>query len=249
LGYFPPGRVKKGKYDAGFRCHVPSPDRVEAKGCRSSVCLAQEALDTLSIASSGGPEVFQSLLGDDQLLHLALRQLLLLGRQSGLLIPQPDLPGIRIELACQDLGTGILQSFLLPLEVGLTTVEAGLAGAHGLGLTPEGDVVQLFPLLQQPLQLFHLLRPLVDLACMHSKVLLLLDDSTDSGLGRCVQLLRISKGPLGVGVTLGNGLNLQVETMLSGSCHRPLRHCCPLEHACPQLEAPMLVSKILTFTV
>jgi hypothetical protein len=72
LGYFLPCRVKKGKYDAGFRCRVPSPDRVEAKGHQSSVCLAQEALDTLFVASSGGPEVFQSVLGHDQLLHLHL---------------------------------------------------------------------------------------------------------------------------------------------------------------------------------
>jgi hypothetical protein len=46
---------------------------------------------------------------------------------------------------------GVLQSFLLPLEVGLTAVEAGLTGAQGLELTPEGDFVQLLPLLQQPL--------------------------------------------------------------------------------------------------
>jgi hypothetical protein len=79
LGYFPLCRVQKGKYDAGFRCHIPSPDRVEAKGCQSSVCLAQEAPNTLSVASSEGSEVFQSLLGNDQFLHLPLRQLPLSG--------------------------------------------------------------------------------------------------------------------------------------------------------------------------
>jgi hypothetical protein len=61
-----------GKYDVGFRCHIPSPDRAEAKGHQSSVCLAQEAPDTLFVASSGGTEVLQSLLGDDQLLHMPL---------------------------------------------------------------------------------------------------------------------------------------------------------------------------------
>jgi hypothetical protein len=141
-------------------------------------------------------------LGDGQLLHLALRLLLLPGHQSGLLVPQPGLPTIRIELTGQDLGTGVLQSFLLPLEVGLTTVEAGLAGAQDLELTTEGDVVQLIPLLQLPLsllkqslQLFHLPHSLVDLACTHSKVLLLLDDGAGPGLDRCVQLLRIGKAP------------------------------------------------------
>jgi hypothetical protein len=100
----------------------------------------------LSITISGGPEVIQALLGDDQLLHL-----LLLGRQSGLLIPQPGISGIRVELTGQDLGMGVLQSFLLPLEVSLTAIEPGLAGAQGLELSSEGDVVQLLPLLQQPL--------------------------------------------------------------------------------------------------
>jgi hypothetical protein len=68
-----------------------------------------------------------------------------------LLVPQPGIPGFRVKLTGQDLGTGVLQSFLHPLKVGLTTVEAGLMGAQGLELTPEGDVVQLLPLLQQPL--------------------------------------------------------------------------------------------------
>jgi hypothetical protein len=61
-------------------------------------------------------------------------------------------------------------------------VEAGLAGAQGFELTSEGDVIQLFPLLQQPLHLFHRSRPLVDLASMHGKVLLLLDDNAGLGL-------------------------------------------------------------------
>jgi hypothetical protein len=73
------------------RCRLqvscPLPDRAEAKGCQSSVCLVQEAPDTLSITSPGGLEVLQSLLGNDQLLHLSLRQLLLSGRQSCLLVP------------------------------------------------------------------------------------------------------------------------------------------------------------------
>jgi hypothetical protein len=149
----------------------------------------------------------------------------------------------------QDLGTGVLQSFLLPPEVGPTMVEAGLVGAQGFELASEGDVIQLFPLLQQPLHLFHRSRLLVDLASVHSKVLLLLDDDTGLGLDRCVQLLRIDKGLLGVGVTLGDGLHLQVETMLPGPRCHPLGHYRPLEHACPQLEALALVSNILTFAV
>jgi hypothetical protein len=103
---------------------------------------------------------------------------------------------------------GVLQSFLLPLKVSLMTIKAGLMGAQGLELVPKGDIVQLLPLLQQPLRLFHLLRPLVDLACAHSKFLLLLHDGTGLGLGRDVQLPHISRGPLGVGITLGNGLHL-----------------------------------------
>jgi hypothetical protein len=51
------------------------------------------------------------------------------------------LPGIRIELTGQDLGTNVLQSLLLSLEVGLTAIEAGLTGAQDLELSPEGDVV------------------------------------------------------------------------------------------------------------
>jgi hypothetical protein len=60
---------------------------------------------------------------------MTLHQLPLLGRQLGLLIPQPGISGTSVELTCQDLGTGVLQSFLLPLEVGLTAVEVRLAGA------------------------------------------------------------------------------------------------------------------------
>jgi hypothetical protein len=184
----------------------------------------------------------QTLLGDGQLLHLPLPS-----HQLSLLVSQPDIPSIHVELTGQDLGTDVLQSLLLSLKVGITTVEAGLAGAQGLKLSPEGDVVQLLPLLQQPLQLFHLLLPLVDLACTHSKLLLLLGDGAGPSLGRCVQLPRIGKGPLRVGVALGDGLHLQVETMLPGLRRRPLRHRRPLEHACPQLEAAALVSKVLTF--
>jgi hypothetical protein len=153
-------------------------------------------------------EVLQSLLGDSQLLHLPLCQLSLSGHQSGLLVPQISLPAIRIELAGQNLGTGVLYSFSLPLEVGLTTVETDLAGAQDLELTAEGDVIQLFPLLQLPLQFLHLPRPLVDLVSAHDKVLLLLDDGAGLCLGRCVQLLCIGKGPLGVRVALGYGLHL-----------------------------------------
>jgi hypothetical protein len=93
----------------------------------------------LSVTSSGGLEVLQSLLGDGQLLHLVLRQLPLSGHQYSLLVPQPGLLAIRVKLTDQDLSTGVLQSFSLPLEVGLTTVEAGLAGTQDLELTAEGD--------------------------------------------------------------------------------------------------------------
>jgi hypothetical protein len=95
--------------------------------------------------------VFQALLGDDQLLHLPLHQLPLPGRQLSLLVSQPGIPDIRVELAGQDLGTDVLQSLLLSLEVGLMAVEASLAGAQGLKISSEGDVIQLRPLLQQPL--------------------------------------------------------------------------------------------------
>jgi hypothetical protein len=145
--------------------------------------LAQEAADTLSITSSGGPEVFQTLQGDDQLLHLLLHQLPLSGSQLSLMVSQLGISGIRVELTGQDLGTDILQSLLLSLEVSLMAVEPGLAGDMDLKLSLEGDVVQLLPLLHQPLQLFHLLLLLVDLACTRSKLLLLLRDGTGLSLG------------------------------------------------------------------
>jgi hypothetical protein len=69
-------------------------------------------------------------MGDDQLLHLPLCQWPLPGRQSGLLVPQTGLPTIGVELAGQDLGTSILQSFPLLFWVGLTTLEAGLVDAQ-----------------------------------------------------------------------------------------------------------------------
>jgi hypothetical protein len=62
----------------------------------------------MSVASSGGSEVFQALLGDDQLLHLPLHQPPLLSRQLSLLVSQPGILGIRIELTGQDLGTDVL---------------------------------------------------------------------------------------------------------------------------------------------
>jgi hypothetical protein len=228
-GYLPPGRIKKGKYDVGIRSRVPSSDRVEAEGCQSSICLTQEAPDTLPVASLGGLEVLQSLSGDGQLLHLVLRQLPLPGSQPGLLVPPPCLPTIRVELAGQDLGTGVLQSFPLLLEVGLKAVDAGLAGAPGLKLAAEGDVVQLLSLLQLPLQLLHLPRLLVDLACTHSMVFLLLDD--------------------GASHASGDGLHLQVEAMLPSPHRRPLGHRHPPEHVCPQLEALALINEVPTFAV
>jgi hypothetical protein len=141
-------------------------------------------------------------------MHLPLHQLPLPGHQLNLLVSQPSIPGIHVELTGQDLGTDILQSLLFSLKVSLATVEAGLAGAPGLELSPEGDVVQLLPLLQQPLQLFHLLLPLVDLACTRSKLLLLLGDGAGPSLVQCVELPRIGKGPPRVGVTLGDGLHM-----------------------------------------
>jgi hypothetical protein len=87
---------------------IPSSDRAEAEGHQSSICLAQDAPDMLSVTSSGGLEVFQALLGDDQLLHLPLHQLLLPGHQLNLLVPQPGILGIRIELTGQDLRTSVL---------------------------------------------------------------------------------------------------------------------------------------------
>jgi hypothetical protein len=54
-----------------------------------------------------------------------------------LLVSQPSIPGIRVEV----------QSLLLSLEVGFTAVKAGLTGAQDLKLSPEGDVIQLLPLM------------------------------------------------------------------------------------------------------
>jgi hypothetical protein len=73
------------------------------------------------------------------------------------------------------------------------TLKVGLTGAQDLELMAEGDVVQLFLLLQLPLpllqlplsllqQLLHLPRPLVDLACAQDEVLLLLDNGASPGL-------------------------------------------------------------------
>jgi hypothetical protein len=101
----------------------------------------------------------------------------------------------------QDLDTGVLQTFTLPVKLGLTSVEAGLAGTQSLELAAERDLVQLLLLQQPPLQLFHLSRPLVDLVRARGKILLLLDDDGDAGLGRSLQLLRIGECAPGVGVT------------------------------------------------
>jgi hypothetical protein len=129
-------------------------------------------------------EILQSLLGDDQLLHLSLPC-----HQSDLLVPHTGLPTISVELPGQDIGVGVLQSFSLLVEVGLMTLKSGLVGAEDLEVVTECDVVQLFPLqqpplpLQQlPLQLFHIPCPLVDLACVHGEVIILLDDDTGPGL-------------------------------------------------------------------
>jgi hypothetical protein len=113
-------------------------------------------------------------------------------------------------------------------------------GAQDLELVAEGDVIQLLlllqlplSLLQLPLQLLHLPHQLVDLSCTHGEVPLLLDDSAGPSLSRCVQLLCIGKGPLGVGVTLGDGPHLQVKAMQPCPGCRPLRDSHPLEHAGP----------------
>jgi hypothetical protein len=201
LGYLCPGRIKERDHDAAFWGRVPSPDRAEAEGGQDNIRLAQEAPHTLCLTSTRRLEILQPLSGDGQVLHLPLHQLPLQCRQSSLLVPQTGLLGFSVELADQDLGTGVLQTFTLPVKLGLATVEAGLAGTQSLKLATERDIVQLLPLQQLPLQLFHLTRPLVDLACAHGKVLLLLDDDVGPGLGRSVQLLRIGECVPGVGVT------------------------------------------------
>ncbi len=63
-------------------------------------------------------------------------------------------------------------------------VEGGLTGAQDLKLVMEHVVIQLLLLQQSPLQLLHISRPLVDLACVRDKVLLLLDDGAGPGLGK-----------------------------------------------------------------
>jgi hypothetical protein len=102
------------------------------------------------------------------------------------MVPQTSLPGVSIELMSQDLDTGVLQTFTLPVKLGLASVEAGLTGTQSLKLTAERDPVQLLPFQQSPLQLFHLSRPQVDLARTRGEILLLLDDDGDAGLGRGV---------------------------------------------------------------
>jgi hypothetical protein len=146
LGYLSPDRVKKREHDASLWCCVPVPNRAKAKGRQNSIYLAQETSDTLRYSSTRCLEILQTLLGDGQLLHLSLCQLPLLHRQSGLLVPQTGLLTIGVKLIGQDLGVGFLQSFPLPVEVGLTMLECGLAGAQDLELTTERDVVQLFPI-------------------------------------------------------------------------------------------------------
>jgi hypothetical protein len=194
-------------------------------------------------------EILQPLPGDGQLLHLPLRQLPLPCRQSSLLVPQTSLPGVSIKLASQDLDTGVLQTFMLPVKLGLAPVEAGLTGTQSLELAVERDLIQLLTLQQPPLQLFHLARPLVDLACAHGKILLLLDDDGGAGLGRSVQLLRIGECAPGVGVAQFNGLCLQVEATLTPPRLRPLGSRGLLEHGGPQLEALALVDEIPVFPV
>jgi hypothetical protein len=56
---------------------------------------------------------------------------------------------------------GVLQRFLLSVEVGLTTLKPGLVGALDLELATKGDVVQLFPLQQLSLLLLQLPLPLM----------------------------------------------------------------------------------------
>jgi hypothetical protein len=247
LGYLCPGRIKERDHDTAFWGRVLGPDRAEAEGGQDGIRLAQEAPDTLWITSTRHLEILQPLPSDDQLLHLPLRQLSLLCCQSSLPAPQTSLPGVSVELASQDLDTGVLQTFTLPVKLGLASVEAGLAGTQSLELAAERDLVQLLRIQQLPLQLFHLSCPLVDLACARGKVLLLLDDDGGPGLGRSVQLLRIGECAPGVGVTQFDGLRLQVETTLTSPCLRPLGNRGLLEHGGPQLEAPALISEISVF--
>jgi hypothetical protein len=91
-------------------------------------------------------EIVQPLLGLNQLLHLLLHRLSFPCHQSGLMVPQTGLPTIGVKLVGQDLDAGILQSFPLPVKVGLTTLEVGLTGAQDHKLATECDVIQLFSL-------------------------------------------------------------------------------------------------------
>jgi hypothetical protein len=101
----------------------------------------------LCITSTRRLEILQPLLGDGQLLHLPLRQLPLPCRQSGLLVPQTILPGVSIKLASQDLDTGVLQTFTLPVKLGLASVEARLTGTQSLELAAVLLVVLPFEIL------------------------------------------------------------------------------------------------------
>jgi hypothetical protein len=200
MGYLCRGRVKEEDCGTTFRGRAAGPDGTEAERIQDGIHLAQEAPDALGITSTRRMEILQPLPGDGQLQHLPLRQLPLPRRQSGLLVPQTSLPGISIELASQDLDAGVLQSFTLPVKLGLASVEAGLTGTQSLELAAERDPIQLLPLQQPPLKFFHLSRPLVDLACARGEILLLLDDDSGAGFGRGIQLLRISECAPGVGV-------------------------------------------------
>jgi hypothetical protein len=146
MGYLCRGRIKEGDRDAIFGGRAVGPDGAEAEGGQDGIRLAQEAPDTLCITSTSRLETLQPLPGDGQFLHLPLRQLPLPRRQSSLLVPQTSLPGISIELVSQDLDAGVLQSFMLPVKLGLPSLETRLAGTQSLELTAERDPVQLLPL-------------------------------------------------------------------------------------------------------
>jgi hypothetical protein len=151
LGYLCRGRIKEGDRDTTFWGRDAGPYGAEAERRQDGIRLAQEALDTLCITSTRHLEILQPLPGDGQLLHLPLHQLLLPYRQSGLLVPQTSLRGVSIELVSQDLDTGVLQTFTLPVKLGLAPVEAGLVGTQSLELAAERDLVQLLTLQQPPL--------------------------------------------------------------------------------------------------
>jgi hypothetical protein len=141
MGYLCRGRIKEGDHDAIFGGRAAGPDGAEAEGGQDGIRLAQEALDTLCITSTSRLEILQPLPGDGELLHLPLRQLPLPRCQSGLLVPQTSLPGISIDLTSQDLDAGVLESFTLPVELGLVSLETGLAGTQSLELAAERDPV------------------------------------------------------------------------------------------------------------